>query len=222
MMESTCGKCGNVFVQTGKDSSGKKFIKKFCSRKCANSRCWTDDDKKRISESLKTSDVAKAKNAKKRLESFESGLRLVKECKHCGEPFEVWASSRRAIFCSTKCCKDYKKSKYGSCRLKIDDVGSESKGSLKAKTINWQQWRCVITDHAQKKMSEKDDAYSCRVCGYTTYNEICHLKSVADFDDSITLDVINNIDNLVYMCRNHHWEFDHGIITIEDLLNFFA
>lgn len=214
MIESTCEKCGVGFDQTGFDKNGNRYIRKFCSRKCANSKCWTNEDKKKKSDAAKNSKVVKEYTTQKRLNSLNSGKLIIKTCEYCGGSFEVWESSKNAKFCSRKCHDDNKKSQYSTTRVRIDDVGGETKRSLKSKTVNWQQWRTVVTAHAQKKMAEKHDEYSCVMCGYTTYNEACHIKSVASFGDDVTLNVINDPDNLMYMCRNHHWEFDHGLIKI--------
>lgn len=39
---------------------------------------------------------------------------------------------------------------------------------------------------------------------YDKHIEIAHIKSVAEFDDSVTIAEINSIDNLIALCPNHH------------------
>lgn len=51
----------------------------------------------------------------------------------------------------------------------------------------------------------------CIECKYSHHIEIAHKKPIADFDYSTMLSIINNPDNLLPLCPNCHWEFDHGL-----------
>lgn len=52
---------------------------------------------------------------------------------------------------------------------------------------------------------------SCVVCGYSLHCEVCHIKPISSFDEDTKIVDINNIENLVSLCPNHHWEFDNNI-----------
>lgn len=52
----------------------------------------------------------------------------------------------------------------------------------------------------------------CQVCHYKPHTELCHLKSIGEATDNVTLGEINDEGNLVVLCRNHHWELDHGLL----------
>ena len=54
----------------------------------------------------------------------------------------------------------------------------------------------------------------CSVCGYSLHVELCHKKPINQFPRSTKLKVVNNISNLVYLCRNHHWETEHGFLDL--------
>lgn len=62
----------------------------------------------------------------------------------------------------------------------------------------------------------------CVVCGYNKHYEVCHIKSVKSFSDDTTMREIHNLNNLIALCPNHHWEFDNGIIFIDLLPLSFA
>lgn len=49
---------------------------------------------------------------------------------------------------------------------------------------------------------------------YTNYCEVCHIKPVNGFSDESLVSEINDINNLVALCPNHHWEFDHGLLQL--------
>lgn len=44
--------------------------------------------------------------------------------------------------------------------------------------------------------------------------EIAHIKPVSEFDGDSTIADINSLKNLIYLCPNHHWEFDNNIIKL--------
>lgn len=54
--------------------------------------------------------------------------------------------------------------------------------------------------------------YRCVQCGYDKHIEICHKRSLTAFSLETPISVVNALDNLVGLCRNCHWEFDHGLL----------
>lgn len=58
----------------------------------------------------------------------------------------------------------------------------------------------------------------CKYCGYSKHVEICHIKDIANFPPDTLISEINDIANLVALCRNHHWELDHKLLTINEIL----
>ena len=57
----------------------------------------------------------------------------------------------------------------------------------------------------------------CANCGYEKHVELYHIKSVASFGDETILSVVNSEDNVIQLCRNCHWELDHGILDINTI-----
>ena len=52
------------------------------------------------------------------------------------------------------------------------------------------------------------------MCGYDKHVECCHIKAVSDFPDTALLGEVNAPGNLVLLCRNCHWELDHGLLVL--------
>jgi hypothetical protein len=52
----------------------------------------------------------------------------------------------------------------------------------------------------------------CQECGYAKYVDVCHLRPVASFPPSATVAEVNAPHNLAAFCRNHHWEYDAGLL----------
>lgn len=66
-----------------------------------------------------------------------------------------------------------------------------------------------IRGHARNRM--KPAGKACVRCGYAKFVEVCHVQPVESFPDYATLEVVNHLDNLILLCPNCHWEFDHGM-----------
>ena len=87
-----------------------------------------------------------------------------------------------------------------------------TKGELFSKRSNWQSARSDIQRIARKIYFENNPHPCCVVCGYNKQIEVAHIKAVSEFEDTVTISEINNINNLVALCPNHHWEFDNGYL----------
>lgn len=94
-----CNKCGKIFVVEEYNVLNPKKEKYFCSRSCANSKVWSQEDKNKKSISAKKSEKVKEAN-KKNARIFNGkifgGIRhgrvkteLIKTpCLHCGKDIE--------------------------------------------------------------------------------------------------------------------------------------
>ena len=56
------------------------------------------------------------------------------------------------------------------------------------------------------------------VCGYDKTYEVAHIKAVSEFSDDALISEINDINNLIALCPNHHWEFDHLQLDISEYI----
>lgn len=79
---------------------------------------------------------------------------------------------------------------------------------------DWYRARMPIAKNARKSYDRSGKDKKCYLCGYDKHVEICHIKAVADFDENTLIKEINSPDNLVALCRNHHWELDNGLIKL--------
>lgn len=57
---------------------------------------------------------------------------------------------------------------------------------------------------------------SCLICLYDKHVDICHIKAVASFDELTSVEKVNEIGNLMPLCKNHHWEFDNNALEEVD------
>ena len=62
-----------------------------------------------------------------------------------------------------------------------------------------------IRHWARRLMVERGIEKKCG-CGYDKHVECCHIISIPDFPEDTPLGIVNGEDNLIYLCRNCHWE----------------
>lgn len=60
------------------------------------------------------------------------------------------------------------------------------------------------------------DTSKCAICNYSNHVEVCHIIGLASFPDDTPLSE-TFVNNLVALCPNHHWEFDNGLLTVEEV-----
>jgi predicted restriction endonuclease len=70
-----------------------------------------------------------------------------------------------------------------------------------------------LRTHARRWARTNLPNEKCEVCDYSLVTELAHIKGLKEFDEnSIVRSTFEN--NLVRLCPNHHWEFDHGYLTL--------
>ena len=57
----------------------------------------------------------------------------------------------------------------------------------------------------------------CMICDYDKHYEVCHVKDLKDFTREETIYEVNNKTNLIHLCPNCHWEFDHNQLDIQKI-----
>lgn len=101
-----------------------------------------------------------------------------------------------------------------SLNLKPNNLLSKTKGELFNNRKNWQSARSAIQKNARDVFKSKNKELECLICGYDKHVEIAHIKPVSEFDDNSIISEINDINNLIALCPNHHWEYDNGFLKI--------
>lgn len=94
------------------------------------------------------------------------------------------------------------------------DVASLTKRELFQNRNSYQSARSAIVKNAQAIYLKSMKPKCCAICGYNKHYEIAHIKAVADFEEDASITEINNENNLIALCPNHHWEYDNGILDL--------
>jgi HNH endonuclease len=97
---------------------------------------------------------------------------------------------------------------------RVSTLPTRTKGEMFAMSANWQSARSIIQRMARQVMKASGTPSECCICQYAKQVDVCHIQAVNSFPDEALLSEINNILNLRYLCKQHHWEFDHNLLEI--------
>lgn len=89
-------------------------------------------------------------------------------------------------------------------------------GELKSK-LGTQQFHARVRALSRVFYKRSDKPKLCCICGYDKFYEVCHIIPINKFNDNSTIAEINSLTNLIALCPNCHWEFDHNLIQIPDI-----
>lgn len=173
--------------------------------------------------------AAEIGNKKRREKSLEDYYQSPNICKSCGEVIRVndnqkVSEVRKKYFCNSSCSAKFnnlereKKQKEEKKEIVRPERFSFFNGITKKKFFEkkgiYYKFRAEIRKHAQYVYEKNKGDKTCKVCGYDKHIQVCHIISVSSFSDESLITEINSKDNLVGLCPNHHWEFDHGYLKL--------
>jgi 5-methylcytosine-specific restriction endonuclease McrA len=101
---------------------------------------------------------------------------------------------------------------------KIPKILFKTKGELSESRKNYQSYRGGIRQNAITSYINSGRPLKCAVCDYDIHVQIAHIKPVSKFKSSAFISDINAQSNLIALCPNHHWEYDHKILNIDHLV----
>jgi 5-methylcytosine-specific restriction endonuclease McrA len=158
-----------------------------------------------------------------------------KICPSCLSPFKTNRSDK--TYCSKECCLNQilydkcpgcgnrKQKKSKSC-INCCDKGmpKNPENSLEKTIEDYENALSAIGKHPSWKHAHirslarqynKDmKTLPCYNCGYSIHVEICHIIPISSFSKDTKIKVVNARTNLVQLCRNCHYEFDHDLLTL--------
>lgn len=147
--------------------------------------------------------------------------------RNCAATFNNKMFPKRKTKKSCTICKEPAKSyRHSHCELHHKEYMEnkfENFKNLPLKTY-WNK-KCLENLHRSSKNSHiRNFARShfkhllvkpCHNCGYNKHVELCHIKPISKFNEDSKICEVNCEENLIQLCRNCHWEFDHGLLNIK-------
>jgi hypothetical protein len=162
-------------------------------------------------------------------------------CLQCGEPIlphkgEKLSETVRRRFCTRSCAASHNNSSAVApkkkarprfcveCGVRVATTAPEGSRILCASCTdtllhrlpNLTPGEASAADlrlHIRQVMADRPRM--CAQCGYAVHVETVHLRPAEDFLPGTPLAEINAPTNLVYLCPNHRWEYEHGLISLD-------
>lgn len=127
-------------------------------------------------------------------------------CETCG------VKTDNAKFCSNKCKAVYMQKDPLAVFNEFATVNDyyEYYGALAIHKV-----RSRIGDNARSVLGKINKDKKCAICGYDKHVQVHHIKGIGSFGRDALVSEINKVDNLVYLCPNHHWEVERGLIKLD-------
>ena len=132
---------------------------------------------------------------------FPRRKKELRKCRRCGEKFPGHGT------CS-KCKNEILANKERFQQTTLAELSE----SYEANGIH-KSWRY---SELRNDARRKTDFKLCAICGYDKHVEVCHVRPISSFPPTATVAEVNDVRNLVGLCPNHHWEFDHGLIALPE------
>ena len=158
--------------------------------KCKNPECANLTDNPRFC----SRSCAAIVNNKK----FPKRIRQKYFCKICG----VELPPRRTL------CDEHNPQKIDWSKITLADVMYSHESGYGASNRYTR-----IRDNAQVVYRNSGRPNQCERCSYKYHYHVCHIKPIHMFDPGSPISDINNLDNLMALCPNCHWELDNGLFA---------
>jgi 5-methylcytosine-specific restriction endonuclease McrA len=206
-MKVSCNQCNKEFDRP--EAEVRRHNKSYCSRKCQHlgqyKRTGLNCTQCNKSFEKLTNELSKSGNnfcsrscAAKYNNQFTPKRQKTKKCKFCDNLIY-----RNYTYCDS-CIEDgrHLRGQKITTDRTIDSM-------IKRKDANRYSY---IRYHARQVM--KHEVQTCSVCKYDKHVEVCHIKDISQFPLDAKLAEVNARTNLVLLCPNCHWEFDHDLLKI--------
>lgn len=146
-----------------------------------------------------------------------------KSCANSYNNSKVAKRSLQIRYCKN-CDEQLKRNSYKDRKTLCDDCFKSSSRYVDWSTITLEevvgkrsyQKHSRIRELARRNYIKSGRPMSCKVCDYNYHVDICHIKAIKDHKPSDLVSDINHQSNLIALCKNHHWEFDRGLLILKE------
>lgn len=155
---------------------------------------------------------------------------LLKPCETCGAPTTnpkycsrscaVKTTNRispKRMMVKKKLCQCGKKINMQSklCRVchrkeKTLQYGEKEIGEFRKIDASKNRYQLVRSHAHEIYNSKRMRPSKCLLCDYKNHLDLCHIDDICSFPDDTKIKIINSLNNLVFLCPNHHWDLGHG------------
>lgn len=227
--EFICKHCGKTFVRTKRSiskNSGKVPV--FCSVECQkeyyNTNCYVDVICKNCGKSKRVTKNEYNKNVTKNFFCDNSCAAIFNNKKRGSDI--IWEKNENG---KTKrgynVCPNCGNLKAYTSKLCLE-CSNKEKRLIKEKTLGYfiegekyLTTKCAeIRKDAKRTLIESGAEKVCAYCHNHEFDDILevhHIKGILEHDKNVKISVINDVNNLVWLCPNHHTMLERGLITLK-------
>lgn len=226
VFEFVCEECGRVFYKTKQQiSKNKGVLPKYCSQKCDKDakakkivkvKCKECGEEYGIEEYLYQRKIKQGSNffCSRSCAAKYNNKKYPKKKKKVDNT--VCPKCARKKYGTSELCKDCE-TKQRTIQKRERELGSFI-GYDKGKYLT-HKCQTVRKDARFFMENESKQEKVCKYCHNHEFDDILevhHIKSILSFDRRTKLKEINNDDNLVWLCPNHHAMLELGIIDLNN------
>lgn len=120
---------------------------------------------------------------------------------------------KKEYFCETCNKEANSRRKYCSqkCNPRLNDYSLLTILDLKNRFPHILRFHSSIRDISRRIYFSSTDNRKCEKCSYDKHIEVCHINDVSTFSKDTLITTVNDINNLIGLCPNCHWELDNII-----------
>lgn len=206
-----CKYCQNPILMGENDKYNDIYRKNFCSRSCSSKFGHKETDRyrnninirSRIEEDFSDAELIDFFNEASSINDLESKI-----------GYTNITSQPRVINRFLNLGLDIKLLR----KTPVVEIFNFTKAELFNRYKQWQTARSTIQKYARSIYQNSNKPKQCIICGYDKHYEVAHIKAVSDFDDDSLISEINDENNLIALCPNHHWEYDNANLDISEYI----
>lgn len=216
-----CKQCGVTFEKTKSElSKNHNVVPVFCSKKCQKD-WYKENSYVEVECKLcgKKYEILKSEYNKSKNKNFFCSHSCAAKFNNKTRVYKIKESEDNVCpICGNKkvkksktCKKCYKQNRKSNIKAKTLGYFIEGKKYLGSKCTE-------IRKDAKRTIEESYVEKTCAYCHNHEFDgilEVHHIKGILEFDKSATIEEINDINNLVWLCPNHHRMLELGLIKLE-------
>lgn len=136
---------------------------------------------------------------------------IKRTCKTCGAFYFNSNGRRSRVHCHN--CFETNEQKI----LRHQNMTLQEFHSLESVANKHPSWKNAHIRNFNRSWNKQLTENNCQNCEYSLHVELAHIKPISSFGPDGKLGEINHPQNILVLCRNCHWEFDNGYLSLEKI-----
>jgi len=131
-----------------------------------------------------------------------------RSCKVCSKIYKYKRNYNTRFLCDTCILTNTTR------RNLIENMTLSEIYSKRSVSKKHRSWRAANIRGLNRSWNRDLVKLPCASCGYSKHVELAHRIPISSFSDNTKIGIVNHKSNVIQLCPNCHWEFDHGLLNI--------